>query len=96
MPQQEWQRQADTHVKAFRREQQIAKLTPMVPEELRPYLRDHIVLWTMARHNIPFTRENYIDLNWNGEVPEEWDAECEMQIPRPLQLPEYRNEEDEF
>jgi hypothetical protein len=40
----------------------------------------------MIKNNIPLTRKNYINLNWLGAPPEEWDAELEMSLPEMFQL----------
>ena len=43
----------------------------------------------MEHAGIEITRENYIALNWM-KVPDEWNVECEMQLP-----PELREFDDE-
>jgi hypothetical protein len=35
----------------------------------------------------PLTRENYLDLAYGGDMPAEWTAEHELQLPEPLQDP---------
>ncbi|WP_298359266.1 hypothetical protein [Rhodoblastus sp.] len=39
-----------------------------------------------ARHGVPVTRERLIRLNWANQPPEEWDGECEDQLPPWLRL----------
>jgi hypothetical protein len=39
----------------------------------------------MRHHNIPITRENYLELAYMGEVPEELSAEEEANLPPELQ-----------
>ena len=38
----------------------------------------------MVRDTLALTRENYIIRNW-GELPEEWSAELESDLPEKLQ-----------
>jgi hypothetical protein len=52
------------------------------PNEVAP---DATLEW-MIKNNIPLTRNNYINLNWLGDPPEEWDAELEMSLPEIFQL----------
>ena len=42
------------------------------------------ILIGMVRDKLPLTRENYIIRNW-GELPENWSAEHEDQLPEKLQ-----------
>jgi hypothetical protein len=42
----------------------------------------------MKRLGIPRTRENYIDLAYAGEPPEEWTAELELDLPEYLRIPD--------
>ena len=35
--------------------------------------------------NEPITRENFIELNWDGEPPDPWTVEAEMEVPEELQ-----------
>ena len=39
------------------------------------------VLEYMKQHNIPLTRENYLQINYMGNPPEKLDAEQEAEIP---------------
>ena len=48
---------------------------------------DHILDF-MKRHDIPITRENYLDIAYLGAPPDELDAETEADLPVELQLPE--------
>ena len=41
----------------------------------------------MKRFNIPITRENYLNLAYMGEVPEELGAEQEADLPPEIQRP---------
>jgi hypothetical protein len=43
------------------------------------------VLDLMREAKIPITRENYISLNYMGEIPQPWTAEHEHELPRELQ-----------
>lgn len=43
-----------------------------------------LVLYGMMRDKLPMTRENYIIRNW-GEVPAEWNAEHEAELPQQFQ-----------
>jgi hypothetical protein len=40
----------------------------------------------MARHDIPYTRQNYLDVIFLGSVPDEIDPELEFSLPADLQL----------
>ena len=40
---------------------------------------------TMLRHNIPLTREHYLDMAFLGRDPDDLDAEEEEDIPEPFQ-----------
>lgn len=40
-----------------------------------------IVLEAMKKHNIPLTRQNYLDIAYMGNPPEEIGAEIEASIP---------------
>jgi len=40
---------------------------------------------TMKRLDIPFTRENYIDLAYGNDVPNPWTPEHEEELPEELQ-----------
>lgn len=55
---------------------------------------DPILDW-MKKYGVPLTRENYLDLNYLGNVPDEIGPEIEAELPREVQLPEWRNEEHE-
>ena len=52
-----------------------------------------IVLDYMKKHNIPLTRENYLQINYMGDVPEELDAEAEAEIPEEIRSSS--NEDDQ-
>lgn len=39
----------------------------------------------MAQAGVPMTRENYLDAQFDGNVPEEWNEESEMGLPPQLQ-----------
>jgi hypothetical protein len=39
----------------------------------------------MRKEKIPLTRENYIALNYLGELPEDWTPEDEADLPAELQ-----------
>lgn len=39
----------------------------------------------MKELDIPITRENFIEFNWNGKPPVPWDGEAEAQLPEALQ-----------
>jgi hypothetical protein len=49
-------------------------------------MSEDCVLRFMEQHNIPLTRENYIDVAFMGTPPEELDAEEEMNLPEQFQL----------
>lgn len=40
----------------------------------------------MIKYNIPLTRENYLDLAYMGDVPEELSAEEEADLPEEFQI----------
>lgn len=40
----------------------------------------------MVKFNIPLTRENYLDLAYMGDVPEELSAEEEAELPEEFQI----------
>lgn len=42
------------------------------------------ILYGMQRDGVPLTRENYIIRNW-GEMPTDWNAEAEAELPEPFQ-----------
>lgn len=44
-----------------------------------------IVLDYMKKHNIPLTRENYLQIAYLGDPPEELGAEEEAEIPEEIQ-----------
>lgn len=44
-----------------------------------------IVLEYMKKNNIPLTRENYLNINYMGNPPEELGAEQEFEIPEEIQ-----------
>jgi hypothetical protein len=44
------------------------------------------VIEFMKRHNIPMTRENYLDVAYMGNPPEVLDAEEEYNLPEQFQL----------
>ena len=46
---------------------------------------DDSVIEMMKEHSIPITRENYLHLNYMGEIPDPWTAEHEAELPRRLQ-----------
>jgi hypothetical protein len=41
----------------------------------------HSILHFMHQHNIPLTRENYLDVAYMGTPPEHLDAEEEAELP---------------
>jgi hypothetical protein len=43
------------------------------------------VVKLMKRYQMPVTRENYLELAYMGEVPEELSAEQELALPKKLQ-----------
>jgi hypothetical protein len=43
------------------------------------------VVKLMKRYQMPVTRENYLELAYMGEVPEELSAEQELALPKELQ-----------
>lgn len=45
----------------------------------------NVVLEYMKKHNIPLTRENYLEVAYMGTPPVELDAEEEMALPPELQ-----------
>ena len=45
-----------------------------------------VVLHTMEQHNIPMTRENYLEIAYFGNPPEVLDAEDEMNLPEQFQV----------
>jgi hypothetical protein len=57
-----------------------------------PKAEDNAVVKLLKRANIPVTRENYINLAYVGQPPEEWTVENEMELPEQLRLPQYRSE----
>jgi hypothetical protein len=52
---------------------------------LAPDVVTDYVLQFMVEHNIPLTRENYLDIAFMGS-PDELDAEEEFALPEMLQL----------
>jgi hypothetical protein len=54
---------------------------------------DEIVEY-LKQHNIPVTRENYLDIAYMGNPPDVLDAEEEADLPEELQLPEDTEEEE--
>ena len=59
----------------------MTKVAPtFTPEEIETDL----ILRGMVRDKLPLTRENYIFRNW-GEMPEDWSAEHEAELPEKLQ-----------
>ena len=42
------------------------------------------VIEAMKKYKIPMTRENYLDLAYMGEPPEELSAEEELELPEQL------------
>ncbi len=46
---------------------------------------DDPLVRVMKRYNIPITRENYLDLAYMGEAPEQLGAEQEADLPPSLQ-----------
>jgi hypothetical protein len=46
---------------------------------------DPLVAW-MKDHNIPITRESYLNLAYPEGEPEEWSAELEALLPVEIQL----------
>jgi hypothetical protein len=55
---------------------------------------DPILVW-MRKHGIPVTRANYLALDYLGNPPEEIGPEIEAELPREIQLPEWREDEEE-
>jgi hypothetical protein len=51
----------------------------------RKKMASDIVLDFMEKHNIPLTRENYLDVAFMGTPPEELDAEEELSLPEMFQ-----------
>jgi len=47
-----------------------------------------IVLDYMKKHNIPLTRENYLEIAYLGDPPEELGAEEEAEIPHEVMNPD--------
>jgi hypothetical protein len=45
-----------------------------------------IVVEFMQQQNIPMTRENYLEIAYFGNPPEELDAEAEFDLPEQFQL----------
>jgi hypothetical protein len=60
---------------------QPAASTPQIGPAADPLLR------LMARLGIPATRENYLELSYMGEVPQELSAEEEMYLPEQFRRP---------
>jgi hypothetical protein len=54
---------------------------------------DHVLEY-MKQHNIPVTRENYLDIAYMGNPPDVLDAEEEADLPEELQLTEDAVEEE--
>lgn len=52
--------------------------TPQVGNNYNP------VIEAMKKYKIPMTRENYLDLAYMGEPPEELSAEEELELPEQL------------
>jgi hypothetical protein len=55
---------------------------------------DPILTW-MRKNDVPITRENYLAINYLGNVPTEIGPEIEAELPPEVQLPEWRDEEEE-
>jgi hypothetical protein len=58
----------------------IDNLPPFTSEEIDA----DVILAGMVADRLPLTRENYIIRNW-GEIPEDWSAELEAELPERLQ-----------
>jgi hypothetical protein len=41
-----------------------------------------VVVELLQRAGVPLTRENYLNMAYFGEVPEEWSAELEVELPQ--------------
>jgi hypothetical protein len=54
------------------------------------------ILDLMKRHNIPLTRENYLDIAYFGNPPEELDAEAEAELPLEFRKKNHPNDWEEF
>jgi len=52
----------------------------------RKTMPSDVVLHTMEQHNIPMTRENYLEIAYFGNPPEVLDAEDEMNLPEQFQV----------
>jgi hypothetical protein len=48
-------------------------------------MTDYVIEF-MRQHNIPMTRENYLEIAFMGSPPEELDAEAEFDLPEQFQL----------
>ena len=49
-------------------------------------MRTDAILEKMKEENIPLTRDNYLELLYFGDVPEEIDPEIEAELPEQFQL----------
>lgn len=56
------------------------ELTPQAGNNYNP------VIEAMKKYKIPITRENYLDLAYMGEPPEELSAEEELELPEQLRI----------
>ena len=49
-------------------------------------IEENGIVKMMIKFNIPLTRQNYLDLAYMGDVPEELSAEEEAEIPEEFQI----------
>lgn len=49
-------------------------------------IEENGIVKMMIKFNIPLTRQNYLDLAYMGDVPEELTAEEEAEIPEEFQI----------
>jgi len=55
------------------------------PGALTPQAGNDPVVDLMLKNKIPLTRENYLNVAYMGEVPEELSAEQELELPEEFQ-----------
>ncbi len=51
-------------------------------------MSEDIVLEAMKKHNIPLTRQNYLDIAYMGNPPDEIGGEIEASVPKEIGVAE--------
>ena len=58
-----------------------SRLQAMSPQEYQHLIGSHAILKGMVKHNIPITRDNYVDIANAGRPDEAWTHEHEAMLP---------------